>query len=141
MEQRLESVFTEAQSKVLNSSAKLSVQILAAWQLPLSQAVALTYVVRNGSESLNGTVSSGLLGQLSAELVGYFLFYPPLSIAERGCPRGSSHTCRFLSDAASRLRPDLVPCVLLSLAPHFVTGLLSISGSICSSRRPPTILL
>uniref|UniRef100_A0A3B3QQP0 KIAA1549-like b n=1 Tax=Paramormyrops kingsleyae TaxID=1676925 RepID=A0A3B3QQP0_9TELE len=78
MEQRLESVFTEAQSKVLNSSAKLSVQILAAWQLPLSQAVALTYVVRNGSESLNGTVSSGLLGQLSAELVGYFLFYPPL---------------------------------------------------------------
>lgn len=84
----------------------LSLQVLAAWQLPSSQAVALTYVVRNGSESLNGTISSGLLGQLSAELVGYFLFYPPLSIAERGCPRGSSHTCRFLSDAASRFRPD-----------------------------------
>ncbi|XP_048829254.1 UPF0606 protein KIAA1549L-like [Brienomyrus brachyistius] len=82
MEQRLESVFMEAQSKVLNSSAKLSVQVLAAWQLPSSQAVALTYVVRNGNESLNGTVASGLLGQLSAELVGYFLFYPPLSIAE-----------------------------------------------------------
>ncbi|KAL4622729.1 UPF0606 protein KIAA1549L-like isoform X3 [Arapaima gigas] len=82
MEQRLESAFAEAQSKVLNSSTRLSVQVLGASQLRGSQAVSLTYVVWNGSSSLNGTVSSNLLNQLSAELVGYYLFYPPLSIAE-----------------------------------------------------------
>ncbi|XP_029108115.1 UPF0606 protein KIAA1549L-like isoform X2 [Scleropages formosus] len=82
MEQRLESAFAEAQAKVLNSSTRLSVQVLGASQSRGSQATSLIYVVRNGSSSLNGTVSSNLLNQLSAELVGYFLFYPPLSIAE-----------------------------------------------------------
>lgn len=48
-----------------------------------SPAVSLVYAVRNGTVHLNGTVASYLLGQLSAELVGYFLFYPPLIIAER----------------------------------------------------------
>uniref|UniRef100_A0A8C9QXJ8 SEA domain-containing protein n=1 Tax=Scleropages formosus TaxID=113540 RepID=A0A8C9QXJ8_SCLFO len=86
MEQRLESAFAEAQAKVLNSSTRLSVQVLGASQSRGSQATSLIYVVRNGSSSLNGTVSSNLLNQLSAELVGYFLFYPPLSIAERRCP-------------------------------------------------------
>uniref|UniRef100_H3C614 KIAA1549-like b n=1 Tax=Tetraodon nigroviridis TaxID=99883 RepID=H3C614_TETNG len=36
----------------------------------------------NGSVFLNGTTASNLLCQLSAELVGYFLFYPPLIVAE-----------------------------------------------------------
>lgn len=46
-------------------------------------AVSLVYTVKNGTTYLNGTVASNLLGQLSAELVGYFLLYPPLIIAER----------------------------------------------------------
>ncbi|MEQ2186443.1 hypothetical protein GOODEAATRI_028485 [Goodea atripinnis] len=50
---------------------------------PSSPAVSLVYTVKNGTVFLNGTVASNLLGQLSAELVGYFLFYPPLVIAER----------------------------------------------------------
>lgn len=45
--------------------------------------MSVTYVVKNQDVVLNGTVSSGLLNQLTAELVGYFLFYPPLIIAER----------------------------------------------------------
>lgn len=45
--------------------------------------MSVTYVVKNQDVVLNGTVSSGLLNQLTAELVGYFLFYPPLVIAER----------------------------------------------------------
>lgn len=48
-----------------------------------SPAVSLVYTVKNGTVLLNGTTASNLLGQLSAELVGYFLFYPPLIIAER----------------------------------------------------------
>jgi hypothetical protein len=46
-------------------------------------AVSLVYSVRNGSVFLNGTTASSLLGRLTAELVGYYLFYPPLVIAER----------------------------------------------------------
>lgn len=46
-------------------------------------SVSLVYVVKNQDAILNGTISSGLLNQLTAELVGYFLFYPPLVIAER----------------------------------------------------------
>uniref|UniRef100_A0A671V6U6 KIAA1549 like n=1 Tax=Sparus aurata TaxID=8175 RepID=A0A671V6U6_SPAAU len=77
MEQRLEKVFSEAQAKVLNTNSRLSVQVPSA-----SPAVSLVYAVRNGTVFLNGTTASNLLGQLSAELVGYFLFYPPLIIAE-----------------------------------------------------------
>ncbi|XP_056135359.1 UPF0606 protein KIAA1549L [Lampris incognitus] len=82
MEQRLENVFSEAQAKVLNTHSKLSVQILSVSQVAGSPAVLLVYAVRNGTSFLNGTTASNLLGQLTAELVGYFLFYPPLIIAE-----------------------------------------------------------
>ncbi|MEQ2229745.1 hypothetical protein ILYODFUR_022022 [Ilyodon furcidens] len=83
MEQRLEKVFSEAQAKVLNTKSRLTVQILSVSQTPSSPAVSLVYTVKNGTVFLNGTVASNLLGELSAELVGYFLFYPPLVIAER----------------------------------------------------------
>ncbi|XP_034044731.1 UPF0606 protein KIAA1549L [Thalassophryne amazonica] len=82
MEQRLEKVFSEAQAKVFMTISRLSVQILTVSQLAPSPAVSLVYTVRNGTVYLNGTTASNLLGQLSAELVGYFLFYPPLIIAE-----------------------------------------------------------
>uniref|UniRef100_A0A3B3Z690 KIAA1549-like b n=1 Tax=Periophthalmus magnuspinnatus TaxID=409849 RepID=A0A3B3Z690_9GOBI len=82
MEQRLEKVFFEAQAKVLSIHSRLSVQMLSVSQAPSSPAVSLVYTVRNGTVFLNGTTASNLLGQLSAELVGYFLFYPPLIIAE-----------------------------------------------------------
>ncbi|KAM9408705.1 UPF0606 protein KIAA1549L [Pholidichthys leucotaenia] len=82
MEQRLEKVFSEAQTKVLNVNSRLSVQMLSVSQAGGSPAVSLVYAVKNGSVFLNGTTASNLLGQLSAELVGYFLFYPPLIIAE-----------------------------------------------------------
>ncbi|XP_038560918.1 olfactomedin-like [Micropterus salmoides] len=51
-------------------------------QEPGSPSVSLVYVVKNQDAILNGTISSGLLNQLTAELVGYFLFYPPLVIAQ-----------------------------------------------------------
>lgn len=57
--------------------------MLSVSQAAASPAVSLVYAVRNGTVFLNGTTASNLLGQLSAELVGYFLFYPPLIIAER----------------------------------------------------------
>nr|XP_046240942.1 UPF0606 protein KIAA1549L isoform X3 [Scatophagus argus] len=82
MEQRLERVFSEAQAKVLNTNGRLSVQMLSVSQAAASPAVSLVYTVRNGTVFLNGTTASNILGQLSAELVGYFLFYPPLIIAE-----------------------------------------------------------
>ncbi|KAM6458942.1 UPF0606 protein KIAA1549L homolog isoform 1-T1 [Liasis olivaceus] len=80
MEQRLQKAFQDAERKVLNTTSKLSVQILNTSNV--SQAVTLFYVVRNESTVLNGTVSSNLLNQLSAELVGFYLTYPPLTIAE-----------------------------------------------------------
>lgn len=58
-------------------------QIQSVSQEPGSPSVNLVYVVKNQDAILNGTISSGLLNQLTAELVGYFLFYPPLVIAER----------------------------------------------------------
>lgn len=58
-------------------------QILNTYQTGNSLAVSLVYVVWNGSVALNGTVASALINQLSAELVGYFLFFPPMIIAER----------------------------------------------------------
>ncbi|XP_039988254.1 UPF0606 protein KIAA1549L [Xiphias gladius] len=82
MEQRLEKVFSEAQAKVLSINSRLSVQMLSVTQAAGSPAVSLVYTVSNGTVFLNGTTASNLLGQLSAELVGYFLFYPPLIIAE-----------------------------------------------------------
>ncbi|XP_046907818.1 UPF0606 protein KIAA1549L-like [Hypomesus transpacificus] len=82
MEQRLENVFSEAQAKVLDAHNRLPVQVLSVSQVPGSPAVSLVYAVRNGSVLLNGTAAASLLVQLSAELVGYFLFYPPLTIAE-----------------------------------------------------------
>ncbi|XP_053246500.1 UPF0606 protein KIAA1549L homolog isoform X3 [Podarcis raffonei] len=80
MEQRLQKAFQDAERKVLNTSSKLTVQILSTSNV--SQAVTLFYVVKNESTVLNGTVSSNLLNHLSAELVGFYLTYPPLTIAE-----------------------------------------------------------
>ncbi|XP_068003992.1 UPF0606 protein KIAA1549L homolog isoform X4 [Melanerpes formicivorus] len=80
MEQRLQRAFQDAERKVLNTSNNLTVQILNTSNV--SQAVTLFYVVNNQSTTLNGTVSSNLLNQLSAELVGFYLTYPPLTIAE-----------------------------------------------------------
>ncbi|XP_033913356.3 UPF0606 protein KIAA1549L-like isoform X1 [Acipenser ruthenus] len=82
MAHRLQNAFTEAESKVLNANNNLTVQILSTSQSAESPAVTLIYVVWNQSVILNGTVSSSLLNQLTAELVGYYLFFPPLIIAE-----------------------------------------------------------
>ncbi|XP_075783934.1 UPF0606 protein KIAA1549L homolog isoform X2 [Pelodiscus sinensis] len=80
MEQRLQKAFEDAERKVLNTSNNLTVRILNTSNV--SQAVSLFYVVSNQSKALNGTISSYLLNQLSAELVGFYLTYPPLTIAE-----------------------------------------------------------
>ncbi|KAF0040930.1 hypothetical protein F2P81_006828 [Scophthalmus maximus] len=82
LEQRLENAFDEAQDKVLETYNRLAVEIQSVSQEPGSPSVTLVYVVKNQDAVLNGTISSGLLNQLTAELVGYFLFYPPLVIAE-----------------------------------------------------------
>ncbi|XP_073786455.1 UPF0606 protein KIAA1549L isoform X4 [Danio rerio] len=82
MEQRLENAFAEAEAIVMNSHSTLAVQILSTSQSLGSPAVSLIYMVRNGSVTLNGTTASNLLSHLTAELVGYFLFYPPLITAE-----------------------------------------------------------
>ncbi|XP_037104326.1 UPF0606 protein KIAA1549L isoform X1 [Syngnathus acus] len=82
MEERLQKVFSEAHAKVLSVNSKLSVQMLTVSQAASSSAVSLVYSVKNGTVFLNGTTASNLLGQLSSELVGYFLFYPPLIVAE-----------------------------------------------------------
>ncbi|XP_058519176.1 UPF0606 protein KIAA1549L homolog [Ochotona princeps] len=80
MEQRLQRAFQDAERKVLNTKSNLTVQVVSTSNA--SQAVTLVYVVGNQSAFLNGTVASSLLSQLSAELVGFYLTYPPLSIAE-----------------------------------------------------------
>ncbi|XP_051726969.1 UPF0606 protein KIAA1549L isoform X1 [Ctenopharyngodon idella] len=82
MERRLENAFAEAEAIVMNSHSGLTVQILSTSQSLGSPAISLIYVVHNGSVSLNGTTASNLLSHLTAELVGYFLFYPPLITAE-----------------------------------------------------------
>uniref|UniRef100_H3CQT1 KIAA1549-like b n=2 Tax=Tetraodon nigroviridis TaxID=99883 RepID=H3CQT1_TETNG len=79
---RLENAFDEAQDKVLETYNRLTVEIQSVTQESGSASVSVMYVVKNQDVILNGTVSSGLLNQLTAELVGYFLFYPPLIIAE-----------------------------------------------------------
>uniref|UniRef100_A0A8C2MEG9 RIKEN cDNA D430041D05 gene n=1 Tax=Cricetulus griseus TaxID=10029 RepID=A0A8C2MEG9_CRIGR len=80
MEQRLQKAFQDAERKVLNSRSNLTLQIVSTSNA--SQAVTLVYAVSNQSSFLNGTVASSLLSQLSAELVGFYLTYPPLTIAE-----------------------------------------------------------
>ncbi|XP_029290196.1 UPF0606 protein KIAA1549L isoform X2 [Cottoperca gobio] len=82
LEQRLENAYDEAQDKVLETYNRLTVEIQSVSQEPGSPSVSLVYVVKNQDAILNGTISSGLLNQLTAELVGYFLFYPPMVIAE-----------------------------------------------------------
>ncbi|XP_063052111.1 UPF0606 protein KIAA1549L [Engraulis encrasicolus] len=82
MEQRLESALAEAQDKVDNTYGSLTVEIQGVYQAEGSPSVYLIYAVRNGSTLLNGTASSALLTQLTAEVVGYFLLFPPLIIAE-----------------------------------------------------------
>ncbi|KAM7327656.1 hypothetical protein ACRRTK_014023 [Alexandromys fortis] len=81
MEQRLQKAFQDAERKVLNSRSNLTLQIVSTSNA--SQAVTLVYAVGNQTSFLNGTVASSLLSQLSAELVGFYLTYPPLTIAER----------------------------------------------------------
>ncbi|XP_049746824.1 UPF0606 protein KIAA1549L homolog isoform X2 [Elephas maximus indicus] len=80
MEQRLQKAFQDAERKVLNTKSNLAIQIVSTSNA--SQTVTLVYVVSNQSTFLNGTVASSLLSQLSAELVGFYLTYPPLTIAE-----------------------------------------------------------
>ncbi|XP_036040384.1 UPF0606 protein KIAA1549L homolog isoform X2 [Onychomys torridus] len=80
MEQRLQKAFQDAERKVLNSRSNLTLQMVSTSNA--SQAVTLVYAVGNQSSFLNGTVASSLLSQLSAELVGFYLTYPPLTIAE-----------------------------------------------------------
>ncbi|XP_060032608.1 UPF0606 protein KIAA1549L homolog isoform X3 [Erinaceus europaeus] len=80
MEQKLQKAFQDAERKVLSTNSNLTIQILSTSNA--SQTVTLVYVVGNRSSFLNGTVASSLLRQLSAELVGFYLTYPPLTIAE-----------------------------------------------------------
>ncbi|XP_021120040.1 UPF0606 protein KIAA1549L homolog [Heterocephalus glaber] len=80
MEQRLQKAFQDAERKILNTRSNLKIQIVSTSNA--SQTVTLVYVVSNQSTFLNGTVASSLLSQLSAELVGFYLTYPPLTIAE-----------------------------------------------------------
>eukprot|EP00071_Canis_lupus_P024475 XP_013976618.1 UPF0606 protein KIAA1549L homolog isoform X2 [Canis lupus familiaris] len=80
MEQRLQKAFQDAEKKVLNTKSNLTIQMVSTSNA--SQTVTLVYVVANRSSFLNGTVASSLLRQLSAELVGFYLTYPPLTIAE-----------------------------------------------------------
>ncbi|XP_017447671.1 UPF0606 protein KIAA1549L homolog isoform X3 [Rattus norvegicus] len=80
MEQRLQKAFQDAERKVLGTRSNLTVQIVSTSNA--SQAVTLVYAVGNQSSFLNGTMASSLLSQLSAELVGFYLTYPPLTIAE-----------------------------------------------------------
>nr|XP_046248976.1 UPF0606 protein KIAA1549L isoform X2 [Scatophagus argus] len=82
LKERLENAFDEAQDKVLETYNRLTVEIQGVSQELGAPSVSLVYVVKNQDAILNGTISSGLLNQLTAELVGYFLFYPPLVIAE-----------------------------------------------------------
>lgn len=72
-----------AENSIFNLSWCVCPQIQSVSQESGSPSVTLVYVVKNQDAVLNGTISSGLLNQLTAELVGYFLFYPPLVIAER----------------------------------------------------------
>ncbi|KAK1887626.1 UPF0606 protein KIAA1549L, partial [Dissostichus eleginoides] len=88
LEQRLENAYDEAQDKVLETYSRLTVEIQSVYQEAGSPSISVVYVVKNQDAILNGTISSGLLNQLTAELVGYFLFYPPMVIAEHDLSPG-----------------------------------------------------
>ncbi|XP_058485078.1 UPF0606 protein KIAA1549L isoform X2 [Solea solea] len=112
MERRLEKVFSEAQAKVLSTNSRLSVQMLSVTQAAGSPAVSLVYTVSNGTVFLNGTTASNLLGQLSAELVGYFLFYPPLIIAEPCLFSGASNTASLCTLRQPPFKAQTAKCEL-----------------------------
>lgn len=85
-------------------------QMLNVSQAADSPAVSLVYTVKNGTVYLNGTAASNLLGQLSAELVGYFLFYPPLAIAERKLQCTFQNTSVRQEWFSSLTRGDTIHC-------------------------------
>lgn len=68
---------------------------------------------------LNGTVASSLLHQLSAELVGFYLTYPLLTIAEREYVPILQGLCHLLQGlvclAKLSARPHANPLVIKSL--------------------------
>lgn len=84
-----------------------------------SQTVTLVYVVGNRSSFLNGTVASSLLRQLSAELVGFYLTYPLLTIAKREYVPILQGLCHLLQGlvclAKLSARPHANPLVIKSL--------------------------
>lgn len=84
-----------------------------------SQAVTLVYAVGNQSSFLNGTVASSLLSQLSAELVGFYLTFPPLTIAEREyMPHGLTQEGPVVSfgdlSPQNRRASVVLRCIILS---------------------------
>uniref|UniRef100_A0A8C5QWR7 KIAA1549 like n=1 Tax=Leptobrachium leishanense TaxID=445787 RepID=A0A8C5QWR7_9ANUR len=80
MEDKLKVAFEKAAITNGAKNGNLSVQILSTSQT--NQILTMIYVVRNGSQLLNGTVSSKLLNVLIGQVVGYYLGDPPLIIAE-----------------------------------------------------------
>lgn len=97
-----------------------------------SQAVTLVYAVGNQSSLLNGTVASSLLGQLSAELVGFYLTYPPLTIAEREYARlGLGQKGSVVSPGGPFSTKPEEP--LLCYAAHLVNYLQHLKSTACGS--------
>ncbi|XP_072905979.1 UPF0606 protein KIAA1549L isoform X1 [Hemitrygon akajei] len=82
MEARLQRAFEEAASRAATFKSHLKVQILNTSVLESSTAVSMVYMVRNQSALLNGTTASGLLHHLTPAELGYYLAYPPLTLAE-----------------------------------------------------------
>ncbi|XP_051885011.1 UPF0606 protein KIAA1549L isoform X2 [Pristis pectinata] len=82
MEARLQRAFEEAESRAATFKSNLRVQILNTSVLDSSTAVTMVYMVRNQSTLLNGTTASSLLHQLTPAELGYYLAYPPLTLAE-----------------------------------------------------------
>ncbi|CAH2326083.1 Hypothetical predicted protein [Pelobates cultripes] len=80
MEGKLMVAFEKAEITDTGKNSNLTVQILSTSQT--NQILTLIYVVRNGSQLLEGTTSSNLLNVLTGEVVGYYLGDPPLIIAE-----------------------------------------------------------
>ncbi|XP_032894438.1 UPF0606 protein KIAA1549L homolog [Amblyraja radiata] len=83
MEARLQRAFEEAESRAATTAkSNLRVQILNTSVLDRSTAVTMVYMVRNQSMLLNGTTASSLLHHLTPAELGYYLAYPPLTLAE-----------------------------------------------------------
>ncbi|XP_078271047.1 UPF0606 protein KIAA1549L-like [Rhinoraja longicauda] len=82
MEARLQRAFEEAESRATTAKSNLRVQILNTSVLDRSTAVTMVYMVRNRSMLLNGTTASSLLHHLTPAELGYYLAYPPLTLAE-----------------------------------------------------------